>query len=333
MTVLQPEYTRALGAYVSGGSEQELMHAYALGRESLSEGLTQVVTLHGAALKEILADGGDEATRAAAVERATQFLAEALAPFEMTVRGFQETNARLREANAEMERAARLKDDFLSQMSHELRTPLNSVLGFSQLLLSQEAGPLNEKQLRYCSNIRHGGDMLLELVNDLLDLGKIRAGLVRLSTERVAVAPVIDECLAQVYPLVEGKRLHLERQINPKASVVADRARLAQVLLNLLSNGIKFTPEGGRIGIAAQATRGTVKIAVRDTGVGIPADQLERVFEAFVQLEPGHEYGRQGTGLALALSKRLVELMGGTLDLDSWPGTGSTFTIALPAAT
>jgi signal transduction histidine kinase len=325
----EPEYTRALRAFVADGAELELMTAYRLGRQSLKAGPTRLVSLHGKALKQILKGTSEGADASRAVDRATQFLAEALAPFEMTVRAFLETNAQLTEANAEMQNAARLKDEFLAQMSHELRTPLNSVLGFVQLLLNETSGTLNEKQRWYCSNIRQGGDLLLNLVNDLLDLSAIRAGLVRLNTESVGLRAVVDECLAQLYPQAEGKRLQLQRQIRPDISVMADRARLTQVLLNLLANGIKFTPEGGTIAVAAEARRRTVTITVSDTGVGIPHDQLASVFDEFVQLDPGREQGRLGTGLGLTLSRRLVELMGGSLNLQSEPGSGSVFTIAL----
>ena len=329
---LQPEYTRALRAYVTHGAELDLMQAYALGRQSLTGGLTTLVALHGEAMKQILRAGAGATDAAKAADRATQFLAEALAPFEMTVRGFQETNARLSEANTELQRAAQMKDDFLAHMSHELRTPLNSVLGFSQLLLHGTGGPLTDQQERYVANIHRSGGLLLSLVNDLLDLSKIRAGLMTVSAESVAVDAVVDECLAHVDPQAEEKRVQLQGRVRSTIRARADRARLTQVLLNLLSNGIKFTPEGGTVAVAAASQRRTVTIAVSDTGVGIPHDQQANVFDEFVQLDPGREQGRLGTGLGLTLSRRLVELMGGSLELQSEPGAGSVFKIALPAS-
>lgn len=239
----------------------------------------------------------------------------------------EELTERRRAERAEAENQA--KSRFLALMSHELRTPLNAVLGFSQLLERPDFGPLNDRQLRYVSNIRTGGQNLLTLVNDLLDFSKVSAGGMEFHPESVDVAALVDETVASLRPSADDKKLSLEQSVEPGLAAYADSFRLRQVLLNLLSNGIKFT-NAGSVTVTATADGDNACIAVSDTGIGIPADQLTGLFSEFSQLDTGYARTRQGTGLGLALSKRLVTGMNGTITATSTVGEGSVFTVLIP---
>jgi signal transduction histidine kinase len=322
---LSNDYAVALGAYVVGGAEEALLSAPSLGRQMLDCGLPALLTLHGEALKDALPDRDGGRDHRCAIDRATRFLIEASAPFELS-------REALGRANVELQSADAVKNRFLAHISHELRTPLNSILGFSDLLLSGSSGGLDARQTRYVTHIHGAGKHLLNLVNDILDLSKIRAGLLELSIEAVAVAPVADRLAAQIRPLAENKRIAIGVDVDADLQARADTHRLEQVLLNLLSNALKFTPDGGSIWIRAWRTDGQAAIAVSDTGVGIPAQEQTRVFEEFTQLEQDGLASRQGTGLGLAVARRLVDLMEGRLTLESEVGRGSTFTVLLPAA-
>jgi PAS domain S-box-containing protein len=221
------------------------------------------------------------------------------------------------------------KSRFLAAMSHELRTPLNSILGFAQLMLRPEFGRLDERQTRYVDNIASSGGHLLDLVNDVLDLSKVAAGQMEIFYEDFEITALLREGLAKVRPLADAKKLNLVLRARARPWVHGDRRRVEQVVWNLLSNAIKFTPDGGSVEVNARAAEEMVKIEVKDTGMGIPLDQHERVFEEFTQVDDGRNRLHQGTGLGLPLSRRLVQLMGGTLSLVSEPGVGSTFTVNL----
>jgi PAS domain S-box-containing protein len=232
-------------------------------------------------------------------------------------------------AKEEAERASKFKDQFLSTMSHELRTPLNAVLGFSDLLADERYGPLNDRQQRYIGHIHTGGKHLLKLISDILDLSKIEAGRMELTPEDVAVASAFTEVISALYPLAEKKSQALLQQVEPNLHVHADAMRFKQVLTNLIGNAIKFTPEGGRIELVARQVHNQVKIEVRDNGPGIPPEQQQRIFEAFVRLTQTGS-ATEGTGLGLAITARLVELHGSTLGIESQPGGGACFYFSLP---
>jgi PAS domain S-box-containing protein len=222
------------------------------------------------------------------------------------------------------------KSKFLANISHEIRSPLTSVLGFAELLGSQDFGALSEKQLRYVSNIQSSGRLLLSLVNDVLDLAKAASGQMTIHLEAAAVDPIIDECLTQLQPLAEAAGVNLKPAGAAGLVAQGDRRRLGQVLTNLVSNAIKFTPSGGSVTVCRSLEPKGVLIAVRDTGVGIPPDKLDFIFDEFAQLEAGHGESYQGTGLGLPISRRLAQLMGGRIEVASRVGEGTTFTLSLP---
>lgn len=232
-------------------------------------------------------------------------------------------------AKEEAERSNKFKDQFLSTMSHELRTPLNAVLGFSDLLTEERYGPLNERQRRYVTHIHTGGKHLLRLINDILDLSKIEAGRLQLAIESVPVDNSFAEVIDTLRPLADKKSQSLSVHASPNLSVRADTTRFKQILVNLLGNAIKFTPEGGKIELAAQQLGEVVRVEVRDSGPGIPVEEQQRIFEAFHRLRQS-EKNAEGTGLGLAITRRLVELHGGHLSLESKLGSGSCFYFTLP---
>jgi len=249
----------------------------------------------------------------------------------------EEQHRELSRLNAELDQAGKLKDQFLANVSHELRTPLNSVIGFSELLLTGEVegAPLSDTQRDYLETISRNGRHLLQLINELLDLSKIAAGRMDLRLEPVPLDPLLREAADSVRAQLEARRHRLALEPAPEpVTVTADRGRLLQILLNLLSNAIKFTPEGGRVTLAARLEGGgrQVRVAVTDTGIGIAPEDQAKLFQEFVQLDAAPSRRYEGTGLGLALSKRLVELHGGAIGVESALGQGSTFWFTLPRA-
>jgi CheY-like chemotaxis protein len=220
---------------------------------------------------------------------------------------------------------------FLANMSHELRTPLNAILGFSQLLIDDHDGRIDTKtRLRFLEQVNASGQHLLGLINDILDLSKVEAGQMELHLERTSVATTIDVVLSTVEPLAAQKKITVEGAADPDLYMVADPGKLKQMLLNLVSNGIKFTPPGGRVTIAGRRDEKTIEIAVTDTGIGLTEADLALIFQEFKQLDQGSDRQQEGTGLGLALTKRFAELHGGTVTVQSSKGKGSTFTLRLP---
>ncbi len=246
-----------------------------------------------------------------------------------------EQNARLlrelEHKSTQLEVASRHKSEFLANMSHELRTPLNAIIGFSEVLVERMFGDLNEKQDEYLKDIFASGRHLLSLINDILDLSKIEAGKMELELTRFDLPAAIDNALTLVKGRATNHGITVTREVDRRlGEFVADERKLKQVLVNLLSNAVKFTPEGGRVEVRAAPANGEVEVSVSDTGIGIAEADQELIFEEFRQV--GSDYARkhEGTGLGLALTKRLVVLHGGRIWVQSELGKGSTFTFALP---
>jgi signal transduction histidine kinase len=241
-------------------------------------------------------------------------------------------NDELRRLYRELEAASLHKSEFLANMSHELRTPLNAILGFSQVLREGMFGAVNEKQEEYLDDILSSGNHLLSLINDVLDLSKVEAGQIELEVAPFSLREALERGVVMVRERATKDGVRVALAADPNVDMVeGDERRIRQVIFNLLSNAVKFTPAGGAVDVSATQVDGEVSVSVADTGPGIPPDDHERIFEEFQQSEAGIEQ-REGTGLGLALSKRLVELHGGRIWVESEPGKGSTFTFALPAS-
>ncbi|MBI2815869.1 MAG: response regulator [Acidobacteria bacterium] len=247
-------------------------------------------------------------------------------------RQLEDMNRQLEIRNREVEHATRLKSQFLASMSHDLRTPLNAILGFSSLLADGTAGPITGKQGRYVQHIQAGGQHLLRLVNDILDLSKIEAGRLELHLESFPVAEALSETLTLIRPLAMPKKITLQSNTEPRLQVNADRVRWKQIMYNLLSNAVKFTPDEGSVNITAWSDEGRASISVQDTGMGIAPEDQELIFHEFHQVGTTTKGLREGTGLGLAISRRLVEQHGGRISVESQQGKGSRFTFTLPLA-
>ncbi len=259
-----------------------------------------------------------------------------------------EANRKLRGSLERLEELDKLKSSFLAMVSHELKTPLTSVIGYSEMLIDGVAGDLNDDQRRYLQTIRDKGESLLDLIGSLLDLSRIEAGHFDLKPRPVVMARVVDEALSSVVPQAKKKRLNLLTAVADDLPYLrGDPDRLRQVLVNLLGNAVKFTPEGGTVEVRVERFRGPrsqpspehrfgppdedfVRVEVRDDGLGIPPDKLDRIFESFYQVDGSITRAHGGTGLGLAITKRLVEAHGGEITVRSRPADGSCFTVLLP---
>jgi PAS domain S-box-containing protein len=241
-------------------------------------------------------------------------------------------NVALEDKNIELQKAAEAKDGFLAHMSHELRTPLNGIIGFSEFLVDGKPGAVNPKQKEYLEDILNSGKHLLQLISDILDLAKVGAGKMEFYPEKFSLRKVIEETCAVSEPIARKRGIHINVAIAPETGdVTLDPHKFKQILFNLLSNAIKFGHNGGKVEIrAGPCETDRVRLVVSDTGIGIKAEDLGQLFNEFEQLESGDSRRHEGTGLGLALTRKIVELQGGNISVESQLGKGSDFIVVLP---
>jgi signal transduction histidine kinase/DNA-binding response OmpR family regulator len=241
-------------------------------------------------------------------------------------------NEELDTKNKEIEKAYKVKSDFLSSMSHELRTPLNSIIGFSSVLLGPSGDPLTQDQRMALEKVLKNGKHLLQLINDILDISKLESGRMSLSIESEDVETILSNCIMLVEPLVQSKRLTISQDIQPNLPTLStDIVKVRQILVNLLSNAAKFTESGGISIKVTQQQGGVISFGVKDSGIGIAEKDYGKVFEEFQQVDTSNTRKYKGTGLGLPIAKKLARMLGGDLTLESVIGKGSTFTLTIPA--
>jgi PAS domain S-box-containing protein len=238
----------------------------------------------------------------------------------------------LNDKNNELQKAGEAKGQFLANMSHELRTPLNGIIGFAEFLVDGKPGIVNPKQKEYLEDVLNSGRHLLQLINDILDLAKVGAGKMAFYPERFSLRKAIQETCAVSEPIAQKKGIHINVAIAPETGDgTLDQQRFKQVLFNLLSNAIKFSHDGGKVAISVEPyDTEHVKLVVSDTGIGIKAEEVGLLFNDFQQLESGASRRHEGTGLGLALTRKIVEFQGGTIGVESQLGKGSKFIVVLP---
>jgi two-component system cell cycle sensor histidine kinase PleC len=233
-------------------------------------------------------------------------------------KGLEKAHDELKKVTVELKRAALAKSEFLANMSHELRTPLNSINGFSEVLYDETFGPLNEKQKKYVNNVLISGQHLLLLINQILDTAKLESGKMHLQLNKLHMKSLINEISLLVADLVSKKKLDMSLEIaEDLPDIEADELKVKEVIYNMLSNAVKFTPEGGKIGLRGKKVDSEIQIEVWDTGIGIAPENMEKIFEGFFRVDTPYSRVTEGTGLGLPLSRRLVELHGGKLTVES----------------
>lgn len=300
------------------GDEERLLHSVAL------QNATSILLARQRAEQELI-------RTKEALEAKTEQLAESLAEVQASLEERDRARAEADEARLAAQTANEAKTRFLNMISHELRTPLGAIGGYAALLEEGIHGSLTHEQSSYITRIRHNQAHLLQLVNELLDLGKVESGQFELQLEVVPVRMVVESVYSMIEPQVRSRGLRLD--VEPFDSTLvfqADGERVKQIVLNLLSNAVKFTTAGGSVRLSVGKSAKQVHLRVEDTGVGIPSDKLESVFEAFVQLDASLTRSGGGTGLGLAISRQLARAMKGDLTVKSAMGEGSTFTLSLP---
>jgi signal transduction histidine kinase len=242
------------------------------------------------------------------------------------------TDNTARKQAIELEYASRMKSEFLANMSHELRTPLNGIIGFTEFLIDEKPGPLRPKQKEYLSDVLNSARHLLQLINDVLDIAKVEAGKMELHPETFPVRKAVEEVATVIKSIAQKKRIAVGIEVSDGLDAVTlDQHKFKQVLYNLLSNAVKFSDEGSHVDIhVRRLDPHQLEVQVRDTGIGIKAEDINRLFAEFEQLDSGIARRFEGTGLGLALTKKIVEFQGGRIDVQSVPGKGSVFTVVLP---
>lgn len=312
-------------AMKEGSCKFEWMHRRISGEDFPAEVTLSAMELGGChVLQALVRDITERKEAEAALKESAQRFKTRTLELRDSLKRIEDTNLRLQEAN-------RHKSRFLSSMSHELRTPLNAILGFCDLLAGRFFGELNEKQIDYVKQMDDSGKHLLALINDLLDMAKIDAGAMSLELEDLPPSEFIDATVAMMNTQFRKKRLTVETTVDPAITVItADGRKCKQIMLNLLSNAVKYTPEGGRIEIRADREGDHIRVSVSDTGVGIKPDELDDIFSEFHQADQVRDEQLGGTGIGLALTRRLVELHEGEIGAKSEPGKGSAFWFTLP---
>jgi two-component system cell cycle sensor histidine kinase PleC len=247
--------------------------------------------------------------------------------------GLEKAHEELKELTTELKHTALVKSEFLANMSHELRTPLNSINGFSEVLYDETFGPLNEKQKKYVNNVLTSGKHLLLLINQILDMAKVEAGKMKLALSNLPMKNLLNDISMLVADMIGKKKLQMLLEIDKDLpDIEGDELKTKEIIYNLLSNAVKFTPEGGKIGMRAKKTDSEIEIVVWDTGVGIAPENMEKIFEGFFRVDTPYSWITEGTGLGLPLSKKLVELHGGKLSVESAgldKGTSIRFTLPI----
>jgi len=246
----------------------------------------------------------------------------------------QQSNKLLFETNEELKKVTQAKSEFLANMSHELRTPLNTVIGFSELLLDKIPGKINQKQKQCLDDISASSEQLLGLINDVLDLSKVEAGELELQQKTFALNKLIESLTRTITPILVPRKQSLDIEIEKRLPPIhADKTKIRQVFLNLLSNSTEFTPDGGNLKIKAIGKGSWCQVSVIDNGIGMKQEEQKRIFEPFYQLDNPISRERSGTGLGLTIAKQIVEKHGGQIWVESEYGKGSSFTFTLPLAT
>jgi len=286
------------------------------------------------ALAQSLASGRERERLAARLATSSTQLSAAIAELAAANERLEHANNDLVRAHAETESAGRAKSEFLANMGHELRTPLNAIIGFAEVIQLETFGPIAQKYREYAADIHGSGRHLLQVINDILDLSKAQAGKMQLHETRIDAAVLMQGCVRLIKPRAAKENIRLLMDFDPRLPVLlADEARLRQIGLNLLSNAVKFTKAGGRVTIStAVDADGGIVIAVADTGVGMTPEEITIALEPFRQVMASQSRTNEGTGLGLPLTKTLVELHGGRLDIASTPGRGTTVTVTFPPA-
>ena len=274
--------------------------------------------------------------------RAFEFLERAMATelamrrdtalYQMAQQSAREKLDQVTEQSARIELASKHKTEFLANMSHELRTPLNAIIGFSEVLLERMFGELNDRQADYLKDIHSSGKHLLSLINDILDLSKIEAGKMELELSDFDLPAALQNAIMLLKERAQRHSINLTLAVDAGLdTIVADERKFKQIMLNLLSNAVKFTPDGGSVAVAARSVGAMIQILVSDSGIGISVEDQQALFEEFKQVGSDRARNSEGTGLGLALTKRFIELHGGTIHVDSTLGKGTTFAFTIPS--